>query len=77
MEKWLNEYKHYFEVDISETCVEAFAIGEFLHLMGWESFFNEMWDIPLTKVYIPGSLGLRTGIFNLYKRMGSENILIT
>jgi aspartate/methionine/tyrosine aminotransferase len=76
VEKWLNEYEHNVEVNISETCVEPFTIGEFLHLMGRENFFNEMWDTQLTYGYIPGSLGLRTGISKLYEGMGPENILV-
>ena len=76
VEKWLNEYEHDVEVNVSETCVEPFTIGEFLHLMGRENFFNEMWDTQLTYGYIPGSLGLRTGISKLYEGLGPENILV-
>ena len=47
VEKWLNEYEHNVEVNISETCVEPFTIGEFLHLLGRENFFNEIWDTLL------------------------------
>jgi aspartate/methionine/tyrosine aminotransferase len=76
VEKWLNEYEHDVEVNVSETCVEPFTIGEFLHLMGRENFFNEMWDTQLTYGYIPGSPGLRTGISKLYEGVGPENILV-
>ena len=76
VEKWLNEYEHNVEVNISETCVEPFTIGEFLHLMGRENFFNEIWDTQLTYGYIPGSLELRTGISKLYEGLGPENILV-
>ena len=30
VEKWLNEYEHDVEVNVSETCMEPFTIGEFL-----------------------------------------------
>ena len=76
VEKWLNEYEHDVEINISETCVEPFTIGEFLHLMGRENFFNEMWDTQLTYGYIPGSQGLRDGISKLYSNLQPENILI-
>jgi aspartate/methionine/tyrosine aminotransferase len=76
VEKWLNEYEHNVEVNISETCVEPFTIGEFLHLMERENFFNEIWDTQLTYGYIPGSLALRTGISKLYEGLRSKNILV-
>jgi aspartate/methionine/tyrosine aminotransferase len=76
VEKWLNEYEHNVEINVSETCVEPFTIGEFLHLMGRENFFNEMWDTQLTYGYIPGSHGLRRGISRLYEGLNPENILV-
>jgi aspartate/methionine/tyrosine aminotransferase len=76
VEKWLNEYEHNVEINVSETCVEPFTIGEFLHLMGRENFFNEMWDTQLTYGFIPGSHGLRKGISRLYKGLNPDNILV-
>jgi len=76
VEKWLNEYEHDVEVNCSETCVDPFTIGEFLHLMNRENFFNEMWDTQLTYGYIPGSHALRSGISRMYTGVGPENILI-
>jgi aspartate/methionine/tyrosine aminotransferase len=77
VEKWLNTYEHDVEINCSETCVDPFTLGEFLTLMGRKNFFQEMWDTKLTYGYIPGSIGLRRGIANLYKGLGPENVLVT
>jgi aspartate/methionine/tyrosine aminotransferase len=76
VEQWLNKYEHEVEYNLSETCVEPFKIGEFLKLVDNECFFRDIWDMQLTYGFIPGSIGLRTGIANLYKGLGPENILI-
>ena len=76
VEKWLNTYEHDVEINCSETCVDPFTVGEFLTLMGRENFFQDMWDTQLTYGYIPGSIGLRRGVANLYKGLGPENVLV-
>ena len=56
--------------------MEPFTIGEFLHLVGRENFFIEMWDTQLTYGHIPGSQDLRQGISKLYSNLQPENILL-
>lgn len=77
VEKWLNKYEHDVEINISETCVDPFTLGEFLTLMGREDFFRDFWDTKLTYGYIPGSPRLRKGLSKLYDALGPENILVT
>ncbi len=77
VEKWLNKYEHDVELNISETCVDPFTLGEFLILMEREDFFRDFSDTKLTYGYIPGSPGLRQGLANLYDGLGPENILVT
>ena len=77
VEKWLNEYEHDIGINISETCVDPFTLGEFLILVGLEDFFQEFKDIQLTYGYIPGSPELRQGLANLYHGFEGKNILVT
>jgi hypothetical protein len=77
VEKWLNKYEHKVKINISETCVDPFTVGEFLKLVERENFFKEIWDTQLTYGYIPGSLDLRKGISDLYQNIGPDNILVT
>ncbi|MDH5791752.1 MAG: aminotransferase class I/II-fold pyridoxal phosphate-dependent enzyme [Candidatus Bathyarchaeota archaeon] len=76
VEKWLNAYELDVEINISETCVDPFTLGEFLRLTGREEFFEEFLDTKLTYGFIPGSPGLRSGLAKLYGNMGPENILV-
>jgi len=77
VEKWLNEYELDIGINISETCVDPFTLGEFLTLVEREDFFQEFKDTPLTYGYIPGSPELRQGLANLYHGLNAGNILVT
>ena len=76
VEKWLNAYELDVEINISETCVDPFTLGEFLSLTGREEFFEDFLDTKLTYGFIPGSPSLRSGLAKLYGNMGPENILV-
>lgn len=76
VEKWLNTYELSVEINISETCVDPFTLGEFLSLTNREDFFKDVWETKLTYGYIPGSPSLRSGLSNLYRNLGPENILV-
>ena len=77
VERWMNIYEHDVEVNIAETCVEPFTIGEFLKFVGREDFFKEIADTRLTYGYIEGSPDLRTGISTFYNNVDPDNILVT
>jgi len=77
VERWMNIYEHNVEVNIAETCVEPFTIGEFLSFVGRENFFKEIAETQLTYGFIEGSPDLRTGISKLYDDVDSDNILVT
>lgn len=77
VEKWLNKYERGVEINISETCVDPFTLGEFLALMKREDFFRDFLNTKLSYGYIPGSPSLRQGLANLYDDLGPENILVT
>jgi aspartate/methionine/tyrosine aminotransferase len=76
VEKWLNTHELDVEINISETCVDPFTLGEFLSLTDREGFFEDFSNTKLTYGYIPGSPGLRQGLARLYGNMGPENILV-
>jgi len=72
----MNKYENEAELNLAETCVEPFTLGEFLALMGREDFFEELKETKLTYGFIWGSPDLRRGLAGLYRRMGPENILV-
>jgi len=76
VERWMNEYEHNVEVNMAETCVEPFTLGEFLTLVGRENFFDTFMDTPLTYGYIEGNPTLREGISRLYKQTSPDNVLV-
>jgi len=77
VEKFMNAYEHDVELNLAETCVDPFTLGEFLTLVGREEFLEELKGTKLTYGFIPGSPGLRQGIANLYDHMEAGNILVT
>jgi aspartate/methionine/tyrosine aminotransferase len=77
VERFMDAHEHNVELNLAETCVEPFTLGEFLSLMGQENFFEEIKGTRLTYGFVDGSPDLRTGIASLYDHMKPENILIT
>jgi len=77
VERFMNTYEHDVELNLAETCVDPFTLGEFLALMGREGFLEELKDMQLTYGFIEGSPDLRKGLANLYDHMEPENILVT
>lgn len=76
VERFMDAHEHDVELNLAETCVEPFTLGEFLKLIGREKFFEELKDLRLSYGFVDGSLDLRQGIANLYDNMKPENILI-
>lgn len=77
VERWMNKYEHNVEINMAETCVEPFTLGEFLKFVDKENFFQEIKDIQLTYGWIEGSPQLRTGIAGLYDSVEPDNVLVT
>jgi len=77
VERSLNVHEHNVEVNLAETCVQPFALGEFLTLVGSEEFFEDFMDAQLAYGFIEGSPGLRRGISALYEGVSPENVLVT
>jgi aspartate/methionine/tyrosine aminotransferase len=77
VEQFLNAYEHQIDINLGETCVEPFTLGEFLDLVECENFFNGFKKTQLTYGFIEGHPELRQGLANLYDHMKPENILIT
>ncbi|MGQ9726727.1 MAG: aminotransferase class I/II-fold pyridoxal phosphate-dependent enzyme, partial [Candidatus Bathycorpusculaceae bacterium] len=76
VERFIGAYEHDVELNLAETCVVPFTLGEFLSLVGRENFFEEFKEKQLTYGFVDGSPNLRQGITNLYEHMKPENILI-
>jgi aspartate/methionine/tyrosine aminotransferase len=76
VERFLNTYENRVELNLAETCVDPFTLGEFLTLMEREDFFKKLEGMQLTYGFIEGSLDLRQGLANLYKGIEPENILV-
>jgi aspartate/methionine/tyrosine aminotransferase len=77
VERFIGAYEHNVEINLAETCVDPFKLGEFLTLMGKEKFFEEFKETQLTYGFVDGSPELRQGIAKIYKNMKPENILIS
>jgi aspartate/methionine/tyrosine aminotransferase len=77
VERWMNEYEHNVDINLAETCVDPFTLGEFLSFTDRIDFFEEFKDTRLTYGYIEGSPELRKGISKLYHNVEPENVLVT
>ncbi len=77
VEKFMDKYELNVEINIAETCVDPFTLGEFLEIMDYENFFEEFKSRKLTYGHINGSPELRGGIANLYNKMKADNILLS
>jgi len=76
VERFMDAYENNVELNLAETCVDPFTLGEFLSLTGREAFFEELKGVQLTYGSIEGSLDLRRGLANLYETLTPENILV-
>jgi len=76
VEQFMNAYEHEVELNLGETCVDPFVLGEFLALMGEEDFLEQLKKTWLTYGFIEGSPDLRQGLANLYDHIGPDNVLV-
>ncbi|MHA1557664.1 MAG: aminotransferase class I/II-fold pyridoxal phosphate-dependent enzyme [Candidatus Heimdallarchaeota archaeon] len=77
VELFMDKYEMNVEINIAETCVDPFTLGEFLKLVDSENFFEDFKSKKLTYGHIAGSPELRQGIANLYDTMSEKNILLS
>jgi len=77
VEQFMNAYEHDVELNLGETCVDPFVLGEFLALVGEGDFFEQLKKMRLTYGFIEGSPDLRQGLANLYDHIEPENILVS
>jgi len=77
VERWMNLYENHVEVNLAETCVEPFTLGEFLKIAEKEDFFEGIMDERLNYGHIQGSPELREGIAGLYDEVDPANIILT
>lgn len=76
VEQFLNTYEQGVDINIAETDIDPFTLGDFLTFVGREDFFEELKERRLTYGFIEGSPLLRRGLASLYDHMNSENILV-
>lgn len=76
VEEFLSAYELEAELNLAETCVDPFTLGEFLALMGEENFLEQLKDMQLTYGFGKGSPALLQGLANLYDHLKPENILV-
>jgi len=77
VEQFMNAHEHEVELNLAETCVDPFVLGEFLALMGEDDFLEQLKKKQLTYGFIEGSPDLRQGLANLYDHIEPENILVS
>ena len=75
VERFMAKYQPGAELDIAETCVHPFTLGEFLSYIGEEDFLEKLKDLHLTYGYEKGLPELREAIAELFKYASPENIL--
>jgi aspartate/methionine/tyrosine aminotransferase len=76
VERFLNAYENYVELNLAETCIDPFTVGDFLALVKNEDFLRDLQRTRLTYGFIDGSPELRLEIAGLYEHMKPENILV-
>ncbi len=77
VERFMGKYEHDVELNLAETCVKPFTLGEFLRLVGREDYLEELKDLPLTYGYVEGLPELRERVAKLYRDLPPEGVLIT
>lgn len=77
VERYMSAYEHLAKLNIAETCVAPFKLGEFLSFIGREDLLDELKDLTLDYGYTEGLPELREGIARLYRKLEPDNVLIT
>ncbi len=77
VERFMGKYEHQVELNLAETCVKPFRLGEFLRLVGREDYLNELMDLPLTYGHVEGLPELRERIAGLYRDLSPDGVLVT
>ncbi len=77
VEKFMGRYEHNIELNLAETCVKPFSLGEFLRFIGKEDYLEELKELPLTYGYVEGLPELRERISDLYRDLDPNNVLLT
>ena len=77
VERFMGKYEHQVEVNIAETCVQPFTLGEFLEFVGEPDFLEKIKDLKLTYGYVEGFPELKEGLSRFYQNIKPENIFIT
>ncbi|WP_297190758.1 aminotransferase class I/II-fold pyridoxal phosphate-dependent enzyme [Thermococcus sp.] len=77
VERFMGEHEHNVEVNIAETCVKPFTLGEFLEFVGEPDFLEKIKDLQLTYGYVEGLPELKEGLSRFYKNIKPDDIFIT
>ncbi len=77
VEQFMNAFEKKAELNLAETCVDPFTLGDFLDFVGQCRFFDSIKKMKLTYGEIEGSPALRQGLADLYEHMKPQNILIS
>ncbi|RLF82957.1 aminotransferase [Thermococci archaeon] len=77
VERFMGEHEHNVEVNIAETCVKPFALGEFLEFVGEQDFLEKIKDLQLTYGYVEGLPELKEGLSRFYKNIKPDDIFTT
>ncbi len=77
VERYMSSYEHLAKLNIAETCVAPFRLGELLSLIGREDLLEELRDLTLDYGHTEGLPELREGIAKLYRRVEPDDVLIT
>ncbi len=77
VERFMGKYEHDVELNLAETCVKPFSLGEFLRFVGREDYLEELKDLQLTYGYVEGLPELREKISQLYDDLSPEDVLVS
>lgn len=77
VERFMGEYEHNVELNIAETCVKPFTLGEFLEFVGEPDFLEKIKDLQLTYGYVEGLPELKKGLSGFYKNVKPDTIFTT
>ncbi len=77
VERFMGKYEHDVELNLAETCVKPFSLGEFLRFVDREDYLEELKDLPLTYGYVEGLPELRERISRLYRGLNPEGVLVS
>jgi len=76
VEQFMNRFEKSARLNLAETCVDPFTLGEFLDFVGETDFLASLSSMKLTYGAIEGSEELRAGLAKLYSTLESRNILV-